>query len=497
MPRLIVVSNRVAAPKPRGAASLGGLTMALTDALKGTPGIWFGWSGRTGPSANRPDIQATNGVNTATVDLPPEDVADYYNGFANTVLWPLFHHRIDLAHFERTFGDGYLRVNERFAEALCDLVRPDDLIWVHDYHLIPLGSALRRRGLLNRIGFFLHTPWPAPEILVTLPRHEDLVRSLFAYDLIGFQCQAWLKAFKDYVLEEASGRAGTGGRVTAFGEDTIAGVFPIGIDPSAFASLVRSAEAERSFTRAAATGIFRSMIVSVDRVDYAKGLETRFLTIERLFQRRPDLAEKVFLLQVAQPSRQEVRAYADINRRLDALSGRINGRFGSVDWSPIRYLNHSYDRDQIAGLYRAARVGLVTPLMDGMNLVAKEFVAAQDPEDPGVLILSRFTGAAEQMGAALIVNPYSLEDVAEAVVKALDMSRDERIDRWRSLMAKVVGASAADWRSNFLEALKKTPARLDLVCHATPMPVDPASEGQPSRSRKKSADGASLTRALV
>jgi trehalose 6-phosphate synthase len=218
------------------------------------------------------------------------------------------------------------------------------------------------------------------------------------------------------------------------------------------------------------------MIISVDRVDYAKGLETRFLAIERLLQGRPDLLEKVFLLQVAQPSRQEVRAYADIQHRLDALSGRINGCFATVDWTPIRYLNHSYNRDHIAGLYRAARIGLVTPLRDGMNLVAKEFVAAQDPQDPGVLILSCFAGAASQMRAALIVNPYSLEDVADAIVKALEMSKAERIERWTSLMAGVVREDAARWRSSFLKALESVSARRRPGPFQTVTPLGPAVE---------------------
>jgi trehalose 6-phosphate synthase len=466
----------VAAQKTSCAASIGGLTVALADALANARGIWFGWSGKVGPATNRPDIRSANGVTIATLDLEAQDVAEYYNGFANTVLWPLFHHRIDLAQYERAFGDGYQRVNERFAEALCDLVRPDDLIWVHDYHLIPLGAALRRRGLANRIGFFLHIPWPARELLATLPQHEALVRSMFAYDLIGFQCEAWRSAFQAYVEAEVGGAVGPNGHLAAFGETIATGVHPIGIDAAAFTALAGSSAAERSFNRAAAAGVFRSMIISVDRVDYAKGLETRFLAIERLLQGRPDLIEKVFLLQVAQPSRQEVRAYADIHQRLDALSGRINGRFATVDWTPIRYLNHSYNRDHIAGLYRAARIGLVTPLRDGMNLVAKEFVAAQDPDDPGVLILSRFAGAASQMSSALIVNPYSFEDVADAIVKALDMPKAERVERWTSLMAGVVREDAASWRSGFLKALQSVPAQRRPAPLPRVAPLGPAVE---------------------
>jgi trehalose 6-phosphate synthase len=455
---------------------MGGLTMALADALANSQGLWFGWSGKIGPATDRPDIRTANGVSIATLDLEAQDVAEYYNGFANTVLWPLFHHRIDLAQYERSFGDGYLRVNERFADALCDLLRPDDLVWVHDYHLIPLGAALRRRGRANRIGFFLHIPWPARDLLVTLPQHDALVRSLFAYDLLGFQCEAWRSAFQAYVEEEAAGDAGADGQLTAFGQHTVAGVFPIGIDAAAFASIAGSKDAERSFTRAAATGVFRAMIVSVDRVDYAKGLETRFLAIERLLDERPDLMEKLFLLQVAQPSRQEVRTYADIHQRLDSLSGRINGRFATIDWTPIRYLNHSYNRDHIAGLYRAARIGLVTPLRDGMNLVAKEFVAAQDPDDPGVLILSRFAGAASQMREALIVNPYSREDVADAIVKALAMSRSERRERWNSLVTGVMRDDATHWRSTFLKALQTTSRSRRWSAPRSVAPLGPAIE---------------------
>ncbi len=476
MSRLIVVSNRVAASEKAGAASMGGLTMALSDALAFSDGVWFGWSGKTGPATDRPDIRSQNGVTIATLDLEAQDVSEYYNGFANTVLWPLFHHRIDLARYERAFGDGYQRVNERFAAALCDLVRPDDVLWVHDYHLMPLALALRRRGLTNRIGFFLHIPWPARELLVTLPQHQALVRSLFAYDLIGFQCEEWRRAFQAYVEIEAAGRVQSSGRISAFGESTTTGVFPIGIDARGFAAIAASPGATRSYTRAAATGVFRSMIISVDRVDYAKGLEARFMAIERLLETYPDMIEKAFLLQVAQPSRPEVRAFAELHPRLDALSGRINGRFATVDWTPIRYLNRSYGRDHLAGLYRAARVGLVTPLRDGMNLVAKEYVAAQDPQDPGVLILSRFAGAAEQMDQALIVNPYSLEDVADAIVRAIRMPKPERIARWRTMMDDIERHDAAAWRSDFLRALRSTTPQVSAAQASVIKPS--ATEGQ-------------------
>ncbi len=457
MARLVVISNRVAMPE-RGGASVGGLTMALAAALTRYEGVWFGWSGDVAPSfTGVPHMKQTDGVTVATIDLEEQDVQEYYNGYANTVLWPLFHYRIDLTHYERLFGQGYARVNCRFAETVRPLLQPDDIIWVHDYHLIPLARELRRMGCRNRIGFFLHIPWPAPQLLTTLPRHADLVSSLFDYDLVGFQTADWLAAFHGYVQDEAGGEVLDDGVVRAFGRSIRAAAFPIGIDARNFAEIVRSPEAMLSYDRAAATGVFRDMIVGVDRIDYSKGLEERFLAIEELLESHPDLVEKVFLLQIAQTSRGDVEAYQDIRAKLDAVTGRINGAYATVDWSPIRYVNRSYGRDALAGLYRAAKVGLVTPLRDGMNLVGKEYIAAQNPDDPGVLVLSRFAGAATQMGEALIVNPYSREDVADAIARGLDMPRTERIRRWESLFHGVQTQDAAWWRDAFVAALHQLP----------------------------------------
>jgi trehalose 6-phosphate synthase len=455
MPKLIVVSNRVSTPAKNGGPSVGGLSMALADALSDTGGLWFGWSGETTSTFEpAPAVQKVSGMTIATIDLQAEDVSEYYNGFANTVLWPLFHHRIDLTHYERAFGDGYERVNARFADAIVPLVQEGDLIWIHDYHLIPLGQELRKRGVQNRIGFFLHIPWPARELMMTLPRHADLVRSLFAYDLVGFQCGDWLDAFKDYVVREAKGVHDVDGVLSAYGASLQTGVFPVGIDADHFRQIAASDVAAQSYMRAAATNAFRSMVIGVDRVDYAKGLPERFLAFERLLDTRPQLAERVSLLQVGQPSRGEVEAYGQIRDRLNALSGRINGKYATVDWTPIRYMNQSIGRDHLAGIYRAAKVGLVTPLRDGMNLVAKEYVAAQDPTDPGVLILSKFAGAAHQMSSALIVNPYSLEDVADAMERGLAMPLSERVERWADLMQGVQTDDAASWRDGFMKSLR-------------------------------------------
>ncbi len=454
MSRLIVVSNRVSAPKDPAAGSAGGLAMALSAALRKYEGLWFGWSGETVEHfTGELNTEDRAGVAVATVDLEPQDVDEYYNGYANKTLWPLFHHRIDLTAYERSYGEGYERTNRRFAEVLQPLLRPDDVIWIHDYHMIPMARDLRRLGVKNRIGFFLHTPWPARQLLVTLPHHRRLVESMFDFDLLGFQAREWLGLFQRYVEVEAGGKVRADGRVEAFGRSVQTGAFPIGIDVDGFLAARDSPLGRRTYDRMSASAAFRSMIVGVDRLDYSKGLEQRLLGYEQFLEDNPELRGEVFLLQVTPISRDEVDTYQDMRVRLEALAGRVNGAYADMDWQPIRYLNRTFRRDQLAGIYRAAKAGLVTPLRDGMNLVAKEYVAAQDPEDPGVLILSRFAGAAEQMGEALLVNPFSREELSEAIQKALTMPREERIRKWKALMKVVRDTDVARWRDDYVQAL--------------------------------------------
>ena len=457
MSRLIVVSNRVNPPSNPGEASTGGLAMALSAALREYKGLWFGWSGQTTDVFDgRLNIQKVGGVTVATVDLEAHDFDEYYNGFANRTLWPLFHYRIDLTAYDRSYGEGYARVNQRFAETLAPLIESDDLVWVHDYHLIPLATGLRRQGIRGPIGFFLHIPWPPHQLLATLPRARELVESLFDYDLIGFHTVEWLDAFRDYVLKEAGGSEGPDGRLRAFGKSVRAIADPIGIDAADFAEASRSEAADEHFETMINSAGGRSIIVGVDRLDYSKGLEDRFLAYERFLEDNEDWRERCFLLQIAPTSRGELEAYQHIRADLETLTGRINGAYAALDWTPIRYVNRNYRRDELAGVYRAARVGLVTPLRDGMNLVAKEYVAAQNPDDPGVLILSRFAGAAVQMPEALIVNPFSQEDVADALRRGLEMPREERISRWRALMDGVERDDVLAWRETFVAALERT-----------------------------------------
>jgi len=462
MSRLIVVSNRVSAPKDPAAGSAGGLAMALSAALRKYDGLWFGWSGETIEQFTGDlNIEDRAGVTVATVDLEPQDVDEYYNGYANKTLWPLFHHRVDLTAYERSYGEGYERTNRRFAEVLQPLIQPDDIIWIHDYHMIPMARDLRRLGVTNKIGFFLHTPWPARQLLVTLPHHRRLVESMFYFDLIGFHTEEWLGLFERYVEVEARGRVSSDHVIEAFGRRVQGGVFPIGIDVEGFLAARDSVLGGKTYDRMAASAAFRSMIVGVDRLDYSKGLEQRLLGFEQFLEDNPSMRGEVFLLQVTPISRDDVDTYQDIRGRLDALAGRINGAYADMDWQPIRYLNRTFRRDQLAGLYRAAKVGLVTPLRDGMNLVAKEYVAAQNPEDPGVLILSRFAGAAEQMGEALLVNPFSREELSEAIKKALTMPLKERIRKWEALMQVVRDTDVGVWRDSYVGALRKVAVRAD------------------------------------
>lgn len=453
MSRLIVISNRVSAPKGQSGAQ-GGLAVAFQAALREYRGIWFGWSGeRTDEFTGQINFQRNEGVTTATVDLEDQDIEEYYNGYANRTLWPLFHYRIDLTEFERGFADGYQRVNERFADTVRPLIEPDDVVWVQDYHMLPLGDELRKRGCRNRMGFFLHIPWPPRRLLSALPHAAALVSTLFAYDVIGFHTEEWLEAFRDFAVHELGATLGED-NVIHLGERSVHAIAcPIGIDTHEFVAAAASPAARLTYRRIRDSADGRSLIVGVDRLDYSKGLEERFLGYERFLIDHPEQRKEVFLLQIAPPSRGDVATYQRIRMQLEGLSGRINGAYADIDWVPIRYVNQGFPRPVLAGIYRAARIGLVTPLRDGMNLVAKEYVAAQDPEDPGVLILSRFAGASFQMKEAVLVNPYSAEEMSDVIALALAMPREERVRRWRALMDVVEREDVLWWRRRFTSVL--------------------------------------------
>ena len=455
MSRLIVISNRVSA----GGGAQGGLAVALSAALREMGGVWFGWSGEvTDEFTGHINFQRTEGVTTATVDLEEQDVEEYYDGYANRTLWPLFHYRIDLAEYERGFAGGYQRANERFADTVRPLIEPEDMVWVQDYHMFPLGAELRKRGVRNRIGFFLHIPWPPRRLLVTLPEAPELVAALMEYDVIGFHTEEWLQSFCDYARDELGGTIDKDGTLSLGRRTAQLVACPVGIEARAFADMAYGEVARATCERVTQSAVGRALIVGVDRLDYSKGLEERFLGYERFLTENPEERKEVVLLQIAPPSRGSVESYQRIRATLEGLAGRINGAHAALDWVPIRYVNQGYPREVLAGVYRASSIGLVTPLRDGMNLVAKEYVAAQDPDDPGVLILSRFAGAAAQMSDALLINPHSAEEMSDAIRQALAMPRAERIRRWRTLMEGVLAEDVMWWRKRFTDTLMSVPA---------------------------------------
>ncbi len=455
MSRLVVVSNRVTPLSGAKAAAAGGLAVGLLATLRETGGIWFGWSGETPDEATTlPKVFRSGNITYITLDLDERDFEDYYGGFANRTLWPLFHYRLDLSTFDSDWYATYRKVNRLFAEQLFPYVRDDDLIWIHDYHLIPMAEELRELGVNAKIGFFLHIPFPAWEVYVTLPWHAQLMRALCRYDLLGFQTRNDVRNFHDYLYREGIGHALEDDLVQVGDHRLKAREFPIGIDVDDFAEMSTSIEAKRSSERLSRSLLGRNLIIGVDRLDYTKGIVERLRAYETLLSDYPNQRGQVTFVQISQPSRQDVPEYLELRHQVELASGRINGRFNEYDWMPLRYINRGFTRRTLSGFFRLSRIGLVTPLRDGMNLVAREYVAAQSPDDPGVLILSRFAGAADDMDGAVIVNPYDVEAVAEAMYRSLIMPLDERQDRWRRLDAKIREHDIVNWRTRFVADLR-------------------------------------------
>lgn len=451
MSRLVIVSNRVA--DLRSGSQSGGLAVGIADALRARGGIWFGWDGTTAEEIGAPTIEDIGAVRTIAVPMTNDDYAEYYVGFANSVLWPLFHYRLDLVDYRSAFYDGYMRVNERLAATLASELRDDDIVWVHDYHLIPFASRLRAHGCRQRIGFFLHIPFPPPEMLAATPNHAALVEALLEYDVVGLQTATDAGNLRRYVAEQLGREFDADGRLEVGNRTVLVERFPIGIDVESFADMARQPVPEIELDTMRQQILGRKQIIGVDRLDYSKGLPDRLIAFERLLARYAELERAVSLLQIAPPTREDVGAYPAIRKELEGLTGSINGRFADINWTPVRYIHRPVPRDKLAGLFRASQVGLVTPLRDGMNLVAKEYIAAQDADDPGVLVLSQFAGAAEELQEALIVNPYDPDDVADRLYEALQMPLDERQDRHAALYRRIVAQDAQAWLEAFLARL--------------------------------------------
>lgn len=447
--RLVCVSNRISLPK-RGVAP-GGLAVGVLSALQHTGGLWFGWSGETAEKpAGEPEVTGRGNVRFATIDLEPAEFDAYYNGYCNSTLWPLFHYLAAGFRHEQRQYEAYLRVNAQFARQLSKLLRPDDMVWIHDYQLIPLARHLRELKFTGPIGFFLHIPFPHLQVLRLLPDYAALVRDLCQCDLIGFQTEDDLRSFLS-CLEVPEGFTLPGsGRVEVRGRDVRLGVYPIGIDVEAVATEAQTTIQHETVQRLIASLQGRKLIMGVDRLDYSKGLMQRFAAFEHFLETYPDNQGKVTFLQIAPLSRADVQAYSEIRQALEQSAGALNGRFAEADWTPIRYLNRNFSRPTLMGFLRATQVALVTPVRDGMNLVAKEFVAAQDPQDPGVLILSPLAGAARELTGALQVNPYDKQGMARALRSALEMPLEERRKRHEQMLGAVRRHDIHDWYSRFV-----------------------------------------------
>ena len=436
MSRLVVVSNRVALPRETRA---GGLASALEAALQERGGLWFGWSGNLAEAGELAiHTQQAGRVDYALLDLTRQDYERYYLGFANRALWPLLHFLPALLAYRRTDREGYLRVNRLFAHHLAQRLHTGDLVWIHDYHLVPLGAELRRLGVDARMGFFLHIPVPPPALLSMLPQHEALLGTLAEYDLVGVQGSrdrdALLAYFREFLGATTEGDGSV--RMPSGRRFRIA-AFPIGIDTPKVARLAERSIENATTLRLAQSLAGRRLAIGVDRLDYSKGLPQRFEAFAHFLSQHPAWRSRISFLQIAPPSRGEVPEYRELRTQLERTAGATNGRYAEPDWVPIRYLNRSFNQATLAGYYRLAEIGLVTPLRDGMNLVAKEYVAAQAAADPGVLILSRFAGAAEELPEAVLVNPLDVDDIADAIETALSMPLAERRERWQSMFDTV------------------------------------------------------------
>ncbi|MFK4531912.1 trehalose 6-phosphate synthase [Bradyrhizobium ottawaense] len=444
---LVIVSNRVAGGNVNQPKT-GGLEAALAPVVQQSGAIWVG---PRRPSEADQSVMALGGGRLVRVDLPAEDYRRYYEGFANSELWPALHSLTNRISSSEDNYNSYREINALMAKALLKY-SDRDAFWVHDYHFLPLGTELRDRGVQQPIGFFLHTPWPAPHVQL-LPHHRELVESMLAYDLIGFQTDedrqnflACVRADLELTPDENGVVISRNGRVTR------CQVFPIGIDTDRFAQYAADAGSHAD-ALLLLQGLDREKLaVGVDRLDYTKGLDNRVRAIDHRLNKEP---RSISLLQIATTSRSGIKSYDDYQNDVAALVEDVNARHGADGWMPIRHETKPQSQAVLAALYRAARVGLVTSLRDGMNLVAKEYVAAQDGSNPGVLVLSKFVGAAKELDGALLIDPNDIEDIADKILIAFSMSPAERICRWKKMMAKLRAYPIQKWSAHFISELEK------------------------------------------
>jgi trehalose 6-phosphate synthase/phosphatase len=457
--RLIIVSNRLPVTvrsehgEPAVHMSVGGLATGLRAPHERSDGLWIGWPGDLGgldPAARDAVLRQLAALRTVPLELDAREVQIFYEGISNGVLWPICHDRLDRLPLRVDGWDVYDTVNARFADAVAERYQPGDLVWVHDYQLMRVPALLRERLPNARIGFFLHIPFPNPEIFFALPTRAWLVEGMMGADLVGFHTRRYQGHFRA-ALRRLFGLEMDADRYVTWGSRRVRlGVFPLGVDVAALAERAASPEVVAEADELKVPG--QRLIVGIDRLDYSKGIPRRLIALERLLAAHPEWREQIRFVQVAVPSRDRVAAYRRFRREVEALVGRINGRFGTPTWTPIHYLYRAVPPDAVLALCRAADVMLVTPLRDGMNLVAKEFAASRVDED-GVLILSEFAGAADELTDALLVNPYDIDGTADSIHHALTMGAAERLRRMRSLREAVARHDVHRWVESFVEQL--------------------------------------------
>ncbi|MGC3999268.1 MAG: bifunctional alpha,alpha-trehalose-phosphate synthase (UDP-forming)/trehalose-phosphatase [Anaeromyxobacter sp.] len=459
MPRLLIVSNRLPVTvRTRGddvtvAPSTGGLATGMKGPHERLGGLWIGWPGALegASEAARAGVdRQLRDLRLVPVALSPEEVEQYYEGYSNGVLWPLFHYAVSRLPQEVAHFDTYEAVNARFADAVADCWEPGNLIWVHDYQLMRLPLLLRERLPEARIGYFLHIPFPSSELFRSVPQRERLLEGLLGADLVGFHTATYVRHFASAALRLVGARTDLD-RLRWHGREVRLGVFPMGVDAATLQALAGTPEVEARVASHRAGG--ERLLVGVDRLDYTKGIARRLLAYERLLEAHPELRERVRFVQVAVPSREQVEAYREFREEVDAVVGRIHGAFATARWSPIHYLYRGLSQQEVVALYRAADVAVVTPLRDGMNLVAKEFVAAR-PDGDGVLVLSELAGAAAELAEALQVNPYDVDSTAAALHRALHMPEEERRTRMASLRDRVLRHDVHWWARAFVDRLE-------------------------------------------
>jgi len=482
--RLVVVSNRLpltlrhVAGEWRTQRSAGGLATAMGPLLQGSHGIWIGWHGSTlhpkDPERRKVVQNWAETDQCIAVDISADLAHQYYEGYANQTIWPLFHQFPSRFAFTPTGWNAYVEANRLFRDAVLQHLQPGDLIWVHDYHLMLLPQMLREAVPDARIGFFLHIPFPSSEVLRILPRREELLAGLLGADYLVFHTHSYVQHLRTSLLRILGLESRMDG--VEVGQRFVrVEALPLGIPAEEFISLLetdkatgnRLEELQRRFEG-------RRILLSVDRLDYTKGIPERLRTFRRLLREVPDLRRKVVLIQVAVPSREAIPEYQALGRDVNRLVGEINGEFGSADWTPVIYIRRGIARSELVALYALAEVAWITPLRDGMNLVAKEYVACQKDGD-GVLVLSEFTGAAAEMGEAILVNPYDEERTAAAVQRALSMPVEERRERMSALHRRIVRNNVFVWGERFVENLRQAASGSSARCTGEPQPL-PADE---------------------